>query len=313
MKPHLVIAGGSGFLGDVLADYFSNRGWDIVILTRAPQPQEKPVRDVLWDGENLGDWTKELEGAQAVINLAGVTVNCRYHARNRQLILDSRINSTRILGEAIAQCAQPPAVWLNSSTATIYKHNYGAPWTEDGEIGSAPEAKDRFSVEVATAWERAFQAAATPRTRKVILRSAMVLGTGNNSVFPVLHRLVSFGLGGKAASGNQFVSWIHERDFCRAIEWLIDHEDASGIFNLAAPHPVTNAEMMRTLRGLCHMPIGLPATAWMLELGAFLIRTETELVIKSRRVTSSRLPQAGFTFDFVELRAAFADLLAKLK
>jgi hypothetical protein len=308
MKPRLVIAGGSGFLGGALAEHFAARGWEIIVLTRQPRQNNGAVRDVGWDGETLGEWARELEGARALVNLAGVSVNCRYHARNRKLILDSRINSTRVLGEALAGCANPPEVWLNSSTATIYKHTHGPAWDETGEIGGTPEAKDGFSVEVAVAWERTFSAAPTPKTRKLNLRSAMVLGTARNSVFPVLRRLVRLGLGGSLAGGQQFVSWIHERDFCRAIEWLIEHCDLSGTFNLAAPNPVKNAELMGTLCKVCRMPFGLPASLWLLELGAFFLRTETELVIKSRRVVPGRLLKEGFSFDYPLLRPAFEDL-----
>ena len=311
MKTRLIIAGGSGFLGGGLAEHFTAHGGEVIVLTRKPRAQTSTARDVCWDGETLGEWASELENARALINLAGVSVNCRYHARNRKLILDSRVNSTRVLGEAIARCRQPPEVWLNSSTATIYKHTYGQAWDESGEIGGTPEAKDEFSVEVAVAWERTFNAAQTPQTRKISLRSAMVLGMGRNSVFPMLRRLTRLGLGGSLAGGRQFVSWIHEWDFCRAIERLIERSDLNGTFNLAAPNPVTNAEMMRTLRELCHVPIGLPASRWMLEFGALFLRTETELVIKSRCVVPGRLLENGFEFEHPRLRPAFENLLRR--
>jgi uncharacterized protein (TIGR01777 family) len=239
MKKRIVIAGGSGFLGGVLGEYFAAPRNEIVIFTRKPKVRAGPVREVLWDGETLGKWASELEGAQALINLAGVSVNCRYHARNRKLLLDSRLNSTRVLGEAIARCANPPPVWLNSSTATIYKHNFGQAWNEAGEIGGCVEAKDIFSVQIASEWERVFNEARTPRTRKIALRLAMVLGHEQNSVLPNMLRLVRLGLGGSMAGGGQFVSWIHHEDFCRAVEWLIEHEHFTGIVNLAAPNPLT--------------------------------------------------------------------------
>jgi len=308
MKRRIILAGGSGFLGHVLARHFLASGYDVVILTRTPKPRADGVREIAWDGETPGDWTRELEGAEAVINLAGRSVNCRYHERNRKIILESRINSTRVLGGAISRCAKPPQVWLNSSTATIYKHTHGPAWDESGKISGTPEAKDEFSVEVATAWERAFDEARTPNTRKVAMRSAMVLGHGANSVFPVLRRLVRFGLGGKMAGGKQFVSWIHEEDFCRAIDWLLEQDSVSGVVNLAAPNPVTNEEMMDTLREVCRRPFGLPASRWMLEVGAFFLRTETELIIKSRRVIPGRLAAAGFEFRFPNLRGAFENL-----
>ena len=297
MNPQrLVLAGGSGFLGKVLADYFATRGMEVVLLTRKPTRRDGLIRDVHWDGETVQDWLRQLEGARALINLAGVSVNCRYHARNRKLLLDSRLNSTRVLGEAIAQCANPPPVWLNSSTATIYKHTLGPPWDEAGEIGACPAAKDVFSVHVATEWERVLNEASTPHTRKVALRSAMVLGNGSNSVLPNLLRLGRLGLGGSLAGGLQFVSWIHEEDFCRAVEWIIGHENVRGAVNVSAPHPVTNAEFMAAIRKACHAPFGLPAPSWLLEIGAFFMRTETELVIKSRNVVPGKLLAEGFVF-----------------
>jgi uncharacterized protein (TIGR01777 family) len=244
-----------------------------------------------------------------LINLAGVSVNCRYHARNRKLMLDSRLNSTRVLGEAIGQCAKPPPVWLNSSTATIYRHTLGPAWDESGQIGGCREAKDIFSVHIATEWERAFNEANTTRTRKVALRSAMVLGHGKNSVLPNLLRLGRLGLGGRLAGGRQFVSWIHEEDFCRAVQWLIEHETLSGPVNLAAPNPLPNAEFMAVIRKACGMPFGLPATRWMLEIGAFVLRTETELLIKSRRVVPGKLLADGFAFQHPNLLPAIEQLM----
>jgi uncharacterized protein (TIGR01777 family) len=217
------------------------------------------------------------------------------------------------LGQAIAACKQPPRIWFNSSTATIYKHSVDRPMDEaTGEIGATPEAKDAFSVEVACAWERVFGAARTPGTRKVALRTAMVLGKGRNSVLPVLQRLARSGLGGRMASGKQFVSWIHREDFCRAIEWLIQRDDLIGPVNLAAPNPVPNAEMMRLVRRVCGVSVGLPAPRWMLEAGAFLLRTETELIIKSRRVIPGRLAASGFQFRFPELEGALQDLVSRM-
>ena len=307
--PRIVIAAGTGFLGRALVVHLQRAGYACVILTRSPNP-DSATPEIYWDGRTLGDWTQQLEGAVAVINLAGRSVNCRYHKKNRALILDSRVETTRAIGQAIARCKNPPAAWLNASTATIYKHTFGPAWTETGEIGATPEAKDAFSIEVATAWERTFNEMPTPHTRKVALRAAMVLGSGKNSVFPVLKRLVRFGLGGKIADGRQFVSWIHEIDFCRAVEWLITHPKIAGPVNLAAPHPLTNADMMKALRATYHVPIGLPATRWMLEIGTVLLRTESELVIKSRRVVPGKLLDAGFQFQFPDFQVAAKDLTA---
>jgi uncharacterized protein (TIGR01777 family) len=313
MKPRILLAGGSGFLGGELAKYFSPLGHDVVVLTRSPKSRSEITREIFWDARTIGDWVRELESATALTNLTGRSVNCRYSAKNRREIMDSRVNSTRVLSEAIACCKIPPRVWLNSSTATIYKHTFGAPHDESSlDMDSASDAKDAFSVHVAQEWERALNESATPQTRKVALRTSMVLGLGKNSVFPVLRRLTRFGLGGKQGNGKQFVSWIHEEDFCRAIEWIISREELAGPVNLCAPNPLTNAEMMKTFQEICGAPFGLPATEWMLEIGAFFMRTETELIFKSRRVISMRLAESGFQFRFENFRGAIADLEKKI-
>ncbi len=305
----IILAGGSGFLGGALAKHFGALGREVVILTRTPKPRPDSAREVAWDTKSLGDWARELEGATAVVNLTGRSVDCRYTAKNRREIMDSRVNSTRVVGEAIANCKTPPRVWLNSSTATVYTHTFGKPHDESSQdMDSAVDAKDAFSVEVAQAWERTLNEAKTHKTRKVALRTSMVLGLGRNSVFPVLRRLTKFGLGGRQGSGNQFVSWIHVEDFCRAIEWIIAHDELVGPINQCAPNPLPNRDMMKIFREVCGMPIGLPATEWMLEIGAFFLRTETELIFKSRRVISRRLPESGFQFRFPTFREALLDL-----
>ena len=278
--------------------------WD----TLSRSASTKGTRGVAWDSRTLGPWKTELEGAEAVINFAGRPIGCKWTAENRREIVASRVDSTRVLGEAIAKCNNPPRVWLNSSSATLYLHTFETPMDENGAVGATPEAKDAFSIEVIERWERAMDEAQTPRTRKVALRTVMVMGHARNSVFPVLRRLTKFGLGGRMGSGRQYVSWIHQEDFCRAIEWLITHEEISGAVNICAPNPLPNAEMMRLFRKVCSMPFGLPATEWMLEIGAFFLRTETELIIKSRRVVPGRLLASGFKFQFPELRGALADI-----
>jgi uncharacterized protein len=342
MKPKIILAGGSGFLGGELAKHFAAPKWEAVVLTRSPKSRTDGVREVAWDAKSLGAWKDELEGATAVVNLTGRSVDCRYTAKNRREIMDSRVDSTRVIGQAIAQCQAPPRVWLNSSTATLYQHTFGKPHDESShEMDSATDAKDAFSVEVAQAWERAlFEAwqpltpslspsegervagrpgegnfSTTPvwQTRKVALRTSMVLGLGRNSVFPVLRRLTRFGLGGRQGSGRQFVSWIHVVDFCRAIEWIIAHDKLSGPINQCAPNPLPNAEMMQLFREVCRMPMGLPATEWMLEVGAFFLRTETELIFKSRRVVPGKLLASGFEFRFPTFREALVDLEQRIK
>jgi len=307
--PKIVLAGGSGFLGQALARALPH--FEVVVLTRSLRDDGLTGRQVIWDAETVGPWQKELEGAKAVINLTGKSVNCRYNENNRREIMDSRVNSTRVLGEGIARCTNPPEAWLNASTATVYRHTFGDPWDETGATESSGEAKDAFSVEVAWAWEKALNEAPTPATRKVALRTAMVLGHGENSVFPVLRRLVKFGLGGRMGSGRQFVSWIHEADFCRGIDWILAHRELNGPTNMTAPNPVANSEMMRILRQVYGAPIGLPATEWMLEVGAFFLRTETELIIKSRRVIPGKLVKSGFHFQFPTMEAAFENLAAQ--
>jgi uncharacterized protein (TIGR01777 family) len=304
----IILAGGSGYLGHLLTVSLVRQGCEVVILTRSPQTERLAARDVLWDAQSAGPWVKELDGAAAVINLTGRSVNCRYTETNRRLILESRVLSIQVLGDAIEKCAQPPPVWLNASTATIYKQFFDRDMDETGEIASDRDAKDEFSVEVAQAWEEALNQARTPATRKIALRLSMVFGPREGTVFRVLRRLARLGLGGSMGGGRQFVSWIHEEDFCRAAQWLLTHDNLTGPFNLAAPNPVTNREMMKTLRGVVGAPFGLPAARWMLEVGAFFLRTETELMIKSRRVVPGRLISSGFQFNFPELGAAMADI-----
>ena len=308
IKPRAVLAGGSGFLGRLLTGDLLKRGYDVAVLARRQGAEVAGVKQMGWDGKNPGPWMEALDGSTVLINLAGRSVDCRYHAANRRAIMDSRVDSTRVLGKAIQKCRRPPAVWLNSSTATIYKHSFDRPMDEAGEISATPEAKDAFSIAVAQAWEAALAEADTPGTRKVALRTAMVLGR-SGGVFPVLRRLVKFGLGGAMAGGRQYVSWIHETDFCEAIAWLIDREEMTGPVNVSAPNPVPNREMMQALRAVCDQRLGLPASGRMLDVGAWLLRTETELIIKSRRVVPGRLLSAAFAFRFPQIESAFRDLV----
>jgi uncharacterized protein len=306
MKNRIVLAGGGGFLGRMLRHYFTERDWEVIVLTRGAG---RTGGFVHWDGQSRGAWCAKLEGATAVMNLSGRSVDCRYTDRNRKLIMDSRIRSTRILGEAIAACAAPPKVWLNSSTATIYRHSHDRAMDEwSGEIGATPEAKDEFSVAVAKAWEREFADSETPGTRKLALRTAMVMGAAHGGVFRVLRRMTRWGLGGAMGDGCQFVSWIHADDFCRAVAWLIEKRDLSGVVNLAAPNPLPNCQMMAVFRRVLDVAFGLSTKEWMLEIGAFLMRTETELIIKSRRVIPDRLVRSGFRFRFEKFTEAVAAL-----
>jgi uncharacterized protein (TIGR01777 family) len=307
----IIIPGGSGQVGTVLARAFQQRGDEVVVLSRT-RTDALPWRVVQWDGETLGAWASEVEGADTVINLAGQSVNCRYTAENRRILIDSRVKSTRVVGQAIAQANNAPRVWLQASTATLYAHRFDAPNDEATGIigGSEPDAPDtwRFSIDVVKKWERELNAAATPDTRKVLMRSAIVMSPGQGGAFDMLLRLVRFGLGGRFGDGQEYVSWIHDQDFIRTVDWLIHHEEIDGPVNLAAPNPLTNAEFMQVLRNAWGIPFGLPATEWMLELGAFVLRSETELMLKSRRVIPTRLLQSGFTFDFPIWADAASDL-----
>jgi uncharacterized protein (TIGR01777 family) len=303
----IVVAGGSGFLGRAVTRYMAARGWRVIVLSRRADLSAEGATIVEWDGRSLGPWASALDGADVLLNLAGRHVNCRYHARNRAQIERSRIDSTRALGQAIAAAKVKPRVWLNSSTATVYRHATDRPQDEfTGELGSG------FSVNVAKAWEQTFFDAPTPGVRKVAMRTAMVMGRGRGGPFNVFRTLVRLRLGGRMASGKQFVSWIHIDDFCRAIEFLIQRDDLDGCLNLAAPNPLPNTDFMRALRRAAGVRFGLPASRWMLELGALVIRTETELPLKSRYVIPTRLTQAGFRFDFPDWPSAAASLIGQI-
>jgi uncharacterized protein (TIGR01777 family) len=309
----IVIPGGSGQVGRLLSGYFVSQGHAVVILTR--QPKAALWREVGWDGVSAGDWVGELEGADVCINLAGRSVNCRYGAENRREIYDSRIGSTRLLNEVIAGLADPPKLWLNSSTATIYRHSLTKAMDEaTGELGGdEPGAPDtwNFSIRVAKDWERAFFETETPRTRKIAMRSAVTFSADQGGIFDVLSTLVRRGLGGTNGSGRQMVSWVHGEDFCRAVDLLIADEGFAGAVNIASPNPVVNAEFMRVLRRAWGVPVGLPAPAWLIEIGSFLLRTESELVLKSRNVVPGRLEAAGFQFLHPDWPEAAADLVAQ--
>jgi hypothetical protein len=305
-----VIPGGSGQIGTLLARAFVADGHEVVVLSR--DPGKAPWRVVWWDATTLGDWAAQIDGADVVINLAGRSVNCRYNARNRRLIKESRVDSTRAVGQAIAGAVRPPRIWLQASTATIYAHRYDAPNDETTGVlgGSEEDAPDtwRFSIDVARSWEQAANEVAVPLTRKVLLRSAMTMSADRGGVFDVLLALVRRGLGGTNGDGRQYVSWIHAQDFIRAVYWLLDHSELEGAVNVASPNPVPNAEFMRILRNAWGIGFGLPASKWMLEVGAFFLRTETELILKSRRVVPGRLLESGFVFQFPTWPEAAADL-----
>lgn len=304
----IVIPGGTGQVGTVLNRALSAAGHEVVVLTRRPAgPGE-----VYWDGRTPGPWTEAVDGSDVVINLAGRSVSCRYTLANLRAMMDSRVLSTRAVGEAIGAAARPPRVWLQMSTATVYAHRFDAPHDEaTGVIGGTEPGVPgywSYSVDIARAWEREQEAAAVPHTRKVALRAAMVMSPDRGGVFDVLSWLARLGLGGPVAGGAQYVSWIHDHDFVRAVEFLIDRDDLTGAVNLAAPGPLPQREFMRDLRRAWRRPVGLPATRWMAEVGAFALRSDTELLLKSRRVVPGRLLDAGFDFTHPRWPEAARDL-----
>jgi uncharacterized protein (TIGR01777 family) len=309
----IVIPGGTGQVGTVLKRALSAAGHDVVVLSRHARQQG----EVHWDGVTPGPWAGEIDGSDVVVNLAGRSVNCRYTPANLREMMDSRVNSARVVGEAIAAAARPPRVWLQMSTATVYAHRHDAPNDEATGVigGTEPDAPGywAYSVDIAKAWEREQETAGTPHTRKVALRAAMVMSPDRGGVFDVLLRLARLGLGGPVAGGAQYVSWIHDQDFVRAVEFLVARDDITGPVNLAAPGPLPHRDFMRALRTAWGVPVGLPATRWMAEAGAFVLRSDTELLLKSRRVVPGRLLDAGFTFDHPDWPTAADDLVRRLR
>ncbi|MGI9517614.1 MAG: TIGR01777 family oxidoreductase [Pirellulaceae bacterium] len=305
----IVIAGGTGQIGQILVRAFAESGHATVVLSRSGASES-----VRWDGKTLGDWAEQLDGADVVINLAGRTVNCRYTKENLRQMIDSRVDSTRVVGQAIAQATNPPAVWLQMSTATIYAHRFDANNDEATGIigGEEPDAPGywRRSIEIAQAWERTLDEADTPNTRKVALRTAMVMSPDRGGVFDVLSKMTRLRLGGPIGGGKQYVSWIHQVDLVNAIRFLIEHDELSGAVNLSSPGPLPQRDFMQQLRDALSIRLGLPATAWMAEIGAFFLRTDTELLLKSRRVTPGRLLDAGFQFRFPNWADTANDLVS---
>ena len=299
----IVIPGGTGQVGALLAVHWQKAGHDVVVLTRGGR---SPARTVSWDGTSLGPWAAEIDGADVVVNLAGRSVSCRYTKENLRQMMDSRVDSTRVVGEAIAAAKKPPKLWLQMSTATIYAHRFDAANDEaNGTIGGTEAGVPAYwkrSIDIATAWESTLQAAATPHTRRIALRAAMVMArpaevAASDNILSVLQRLTRLGLGGPMAGGRQYVSWIHGDDFCAALDFLIAHEEIVGVVNIAAPTPLPQREFMAALRAAVGVKLGLPATSWMLTIGALFMNSDPELLLKSRRVVPGRLLEHGFVFQ----------------
>ncbi|HEU4496058.1 MAG TPA: TIGR01777 family oxidoreductase [Flavobacterium sp.] len=297
----LIIAAGTGFLGQVLADHFKDKFEETVILTRGNSRIENGIRYVNWNARTFSGWEKELENASLLINLAGKSVDCRYTDKNKREILESRIESTKILNLAVLNCENPPKHWMNSSTSTIYRHSLDKQMDEaNGEIDND------FSMDVAKSWEKAFFETETPKTIKTALRTSIVLGKKGGALLP-LKNLAKLGFGGRQGKGNQFISWIHEKDFARAVEFIFEKQ-LTGTLNLISPKPVQNATFMKALRESLGIPVGIPIGKKLLQLGAKIIGTETELVLKSRNVIPKRLLENGFEFEYGDLEKALDNL-----
>lgn len=297
----LIIVAGTGFLGQVLVNYFKDKFEEIIVLTRGNPETKDGIRYVKWNAKTFTGWEKELENTDLLINLAGKSVDCRYTEANKKEILDSRVESTGILNLAVQHCQNPPRHWMNSSTSTIYRHSLDRQMDEvDGEIG------DDFSMNVAKSWEKAFFETETPDTKKTALRTSIVLGKNGGAFLP-LKNLTRLGFGGKQGKGNQFISWIHEKDFARAIEFIFQKE-MTGVVNIVSPRPVRNASFMKTLRKSLGVPTGIPIGEKLLKFGAKIIGTETELVLKSRNVIPKRLIENDFEFEFRTLDKAFENI-----
>lgn len=302
MKNKLIIAAGTGFLGNVLIQHFKNKFEEIIVLTRGKSERKENVKYVNWDAKSFSGWEAALESANVIINLAGKSVDCRYTEKNKAEILASRIDSTKILNEAILQCKNPPKHFINSSTATIYRHSEDKEMDEyNGEIGYD------FSMNVAKSWEKTFYEIETPKTMKTAIRTSIVLGKDGGAFVP-LKKLTQLGFGGKNGNGKQFISWIHEKDFARAVEFIIEKE-LSGSINVVSPKPIRNEVFMKKLQQAIGIPFGLPISKSMLEIGAKIIKTETELVLKSRNVIPKRLTENGFEFEFGDLEKTFKNLI----
>lgn len=314
----IVIADGSGFIGSYVAEYFSNENKIVILSRQMPKPYNNAYRKtkkqvknqnidiVSWYAKNAGEWCKHINGADLVINLAGKSVNCRYNEKNKKEIFDSRTNSTEAIGNAIRQAIIPPKLWINAASATIYRHATDRP--QDEFTG---EFHDDFSVQVCKLWEKSFFEQRTPFTRKIAFRMAITLAAGG-VIKPFLN-LCKFGLGGMQGKGNQMFSWVHIEDVCRAIEFMWHRtEEEEGVYNISAPNPVTNKVLMQTLRKITGNNLGIPAPTWLLKVGAWLIGTETELILKSRWVLPSKITSKGFRFRYIQLQEALTDIIKQM-
>lgn len=300
----IILAGGNGYLGGVLANYYKELAEEVIILSRTAAAADRNIKTLVWDGVLEGEWLTHLEGADLLVNLCGKNVNCRYTKKNQEEIISSRINPTKLLGRVIEKLAQPPKLWITITSATIYRHSEDRPQDEEtGEIGYG------FSIDVCKRWEQEFFNTETSHTRKIALRMGIVFGHADGA-FPRLLNLVKCGMGGKQGDGKQYISWVHEQDAARCTEFLLAREELSGVINCVAPEPLQNNVLMKYIRNAYGIPFGLPAPAWLLGLGAFVIGTEVELILKSRWVMPKRLTDNGYVFLFPKAEYAIKDILS---
>ena len=300
----VVFGGGAGVLGRALAHSLARDGWEVVILSRRPAPADGSIRTAVWDGKNAGAWAAELDGAAAVVNLAGRSVACIHTPENRREIVDSRVNSVRAIDQACRQCKQPPSVLVQAASLAIY----GDP--DDRICDETAPHGTGFSVEVCEAWEGAFFAGvAAGEARRVALRIGFVLGRDGGALKP-LANLARWFLGGAAGSGRQYISWVHIDDFSAMCRWAIENPQAQGAYNATGPAPATNAEFMRALRATLGRPWAPPTPAWAVKLGArFIIRADPDLALGGRRCVPRRLLDEGFAFRHTDLGASLRELL----
>jgi uncharacterized protein (TIGR01777 family) len=304
-KSNIVLAGGSGFLGKALAAALVGRGYPVAILSRSPrQRRTEGITEVLWDGKSAGKWMQFIDGAEAVVNLTGKSVNCRYTPASRREIIESRTGSVRALAAAIEQCAVPPKAWVQASSLAIYGDT-GDRWCDE----YAPHAGD-FPAETCKLWEQAFDSVPLQATRKVILRISFALGRDEGAL-GTLAGLARWFLGGAVGTGRQYISWIHIADLTRMFLAAIEEGDVAGVFNASTANPVTNAEFMRQLRHVLKRPWSPPVPAWVARIGAWAMRTEASLALTGRRAAPRRFRERGFEFQFPELRPALDDLYGR--
>ena len=304
-KPKIVIAGGTGYLGQLIAASLHQDNWDVVLLSRSSNPGNKIGRSVYWDAKSLGEWTEELESAQVLLNLTGRSIDCRHNAANCEEILNSRVYSTRVLGEAVSIAKSPPPCWLNASSMALYGQLWGnAPaHTEQSSLQSGG-----FLEDVTVVWEEEFLKWKREGVRQVALRISFVLGRASGA-FPLLKMLTKYGLGGAKGSGEQWVSWLHEKDWVGIIRFLIENENVNGAVNLAAPNPLMNKEFMKALRSkFAPLGIGFPAPSFGVKLGCFLLGSAPDLALQSRKVVSGKLKDSSYEFYLPDLTSAISDL-----